>query len=837
VYGLGQLAKVRSSDGHKEVPIYDNFGRSIRMITTLPGAGTFQTSQTFDHFGRPFQSFDASSRSVVAGDNSVSVHEANGLRGTQTIYNDLGYVKEIQNVRQYEGGSRIGFYQRNEKMDERGNVVKYVLGNGVEVNRDFYTTTGLIKLIDAQRPQPFNTAIQSLLYYWDDLGNLTGRTTLGEGDTDLLESFEYDSINRLDRSIVNYQGQSSYVDVTYDKLGNITSKSDVGSYLYGGNGAGPHAVTTVGNTSYHYDNNGNNYLGDGRVLKYNAFDKVIEVTRGAYKTQFQYGPDRSRYLRIDADSGDTDRQASGKTTFYLGNVELIRHTAGARNGEVEYKRNLGVAIENILYNRDGSFLREKTEYLLHDHLGSVERIVSDFLGTGAGENVQLIQKMSFDPWGQRRNLQNYQFIEGDVLAAFDSSTTTRGFTGHEMVDGVGIIHMNGRIYDGKIARFLQADPFIQAPFDTQSLNRYSYVRNNPLNKTDPSGYSWVQAAVAAVYWAVGTYVVADLLITLGAENLAGLVSIAGCASGNQASCAAASFGSNYAFTYDFGKASRAAAISYYSVNVYGYAGDITEGAYLANAVANGFVGGIAAELGGGDFGDGFLSAGVSALAKPYIRGIGTDEYSSSRVAARAILGGTISELTGGKFANGAVSAAMAQLFNAEKTRGGKATSRRGQLVANLSTEQRAEYHRLLAEDYGVREALFTVATLPYGGLGAKGFWATVKGFFVVKGGLSSFSQASKYGVKSYSELKKLTKGTGLEAHHLLEKRFASVLGQKVGDMSSIALTKAEHQVFTNAWRKAIPYGQGTANATLKQVENAARQIYKGHPDLIKSLGF
>ncbi|MFQ3227886.1 MAG: hypothetical protein ACI8RW_001277 [Porticoccaceae bacterium] len=153
-----------------------------------------------------------------------------------------------------------------------------------------------------------------------------------------------------------------------------------------------------------------------------------------------------------------------------------------------------------------------------------------------------------------------------------------------------------------------------------------------------------------------------------AENLAALASIAGCAAGNVDTCAVASFGSNYAFTYDFGKASRAAAISYYSAGLYEYVGGITEGAYLANAVANGFVGGIAAELDGGDFGDGFLSAGVSALAKPYIRGIGTDQYSGSRVAARTILGGTISELTGGKFANEAVSAAMAQMFNAEKTR-------------------------------------------------------------------------------------------------------------------------------------------------------------------------
>ena len=42
---------------------------------------------------------------------------------------------------------------------------------------------------------------------------------------------------------------------------------------------------------------------------------------------------------------------------------------------------------------------------------------------------------------------------------FDHSTTTRGFAGHEMLDEVGIVHMNGRIYDPKIARFLQADPF------------------------------------------------------------------------------------------------------------------------------------------------------------------------------------------------------------------------------------------------------------------------------------------------------------------------------------------------------------------------------------------
>ena len=53
---------------------------------------------------------------------------------------------------------------------------------------------------------------------------------------------------------------------------------------------------------------------------------------------------------------------------------------------------------------------------------------------------------------------------------------------------VGIIHMNGRIYDPQLGRMLQADPFIQAPGNTQSYNRYSYVLNNPLAYNDPSGY-------------------------------------------------------------------------------------------------------------------------------------------------------------------------------------------------------------------------------------------------------------------------------------------------------------------------------------------------------------
>ncbi|MEW5250272.1 RHS repeat-associated core domain-containing protein [Microbulbifer discodermiae] len=115
---------------------------------------------------------------------------------------------------------------------------------------------------------------------------------------------------------------------------------------------------------------------------------------------------------------------------------------------------------------------------------------------GSGASISG-EGMSFDPWGQRRD-SSWQQIDISALVATDYSlldtltdTTTRGFTGHEMVDALGIIHMNGRIYDPALGRFLQADPMIDGVMDTQGYNRYSYVKGNPLTLTDPTGYySW-----------------------------------------------------------------------------------------------------------------------------------------------------------------------------------------------------------------------------------------------------------------------------------------------------------------------------------------------------------
>jgi len=66
--------------------------------------------------------------------------------------------------------------------------------------------------------------------------------------------------------------------------------------------------------------------------------------------------------------------------------------------------------------------------------------------------------------------------------------------------------MKGRIYDPLAGRFTTPDPVMQAPFWSQGLNRYSYVFNNPVNNTDPSGFeaNGEQPALGFMSWSVGT---------------------------------------------------------------------------------------------------------------------------------------------------------------------------------------------------------------------------------------------------------------------------------------------------------------------------------------------
>ena len=111
--------------------------------------------------------------------------------------------------------------------------------------------------------------------------------------------------------------------------------------------------------------------------------------------------------------------------------------------------------------------------------------------------------------------------------------------------------------------------------------------------------------------------------------------------------------------------------------------------------------------------------------------------------------------------------------------------------------------------------------------------------------LSSFSYAAGFGVDSYKNLKKSVEatygtGSGLEVHHLIEKRFAEKMGMKEADMPSIVLTKDEHKQFTAAWNKAIGHRNtsndiNTETADYDIILEKARTIYKDYPELLKMI--
>jgi hypothetical protein len=96
-----------------------------------------------------------------------------------------------------------------------------------------------------------------------------------------------------------------------------------------------------------------------------------------------------------------------------------------------------------------------------------------------------------------------------------------------------------------------------------------------------------------------------------------------------------------------------------------------------------------------------------------------------------------------------------------------------------------------------------------------------------------FARAADFGIDAWTRLSAAIARTGLQAHHIVEERFADVLGLDARWIPSVALTPEEHQAFTNLWRAAIPYGT-SAQATWKQIWEAVLRAYAQHPELLEA---
>ncbi|MCP4088979.1 MAG: RHS repeat-associated core domain-containing protein, partial [Gammaproteobacteria bacterium] len=127
------------------------------------------------------------------------------------------------------------------------------------------------------------------------------------------------------------------------------------------------------------------------------------------------------------------------------------------------------------FRRDGYERNNGLRYSLKDHLNSTSVIVN-------GGGTKLWEERYY-PYGESR----YTYRKDQGGRDIDLQTSMR-YTGQRFDDAIGLYYYNARYYDPVLARFAQADTIVPEPGNPQSLNRYSYVGNQPTVYSDPSGH-------------------------------------------------------------------------------------------------------------------------------------------------------------------------------------------------------------------------------------------------------------------------------------------------------------------------------------------------------------
>ncbi len=211
-------------------------------------------------------------------------------------------------------------------------------------------------------------------------------------------------------------------------------------------------------------------------MQWTSYNYPSIVVSGSYSGTFFYGPDRQRYFQTVTDSNNTEQ-----TTFIGKELELTYAAGGATTWR-HYVYAGGTPVAVIGRATNGGNWRM---YILGDRQGSVSSILN---GTST------FVKESFSAFGLERNAADWSTAVPAVDASNVRYVSRHGY-GFQTVIGqpgstnaLGIIHMNGRVEDAVVGRFLSADPNIPDPTNTQSYNRYSYTNNNPLTMVDPTGF-------------------------------------------------------------------------------------------------------------------------------------------------------------------------------------------------------------------------------------------------------------------------------------------------------------------------------------------------------------
>jgi len=433
--GVNQIDVISGFSGFTQNVDYNGYGRAVAVIETI-GSETLTTEYEYDDYG-----------------NVTAVAYPDGF-GIKRQYAN-GYLTAIKNssetVTMFSNPSYNGF----------GQCTGYTLGNGLSSSIEH----------EFGFPKHFHTSgIQDLHMGYDYAsGNVTYRRDDLKGR---MESFSYDNLNRLTRSVLALYASPLYLpvdtlDIAYSPLGNIAYKTDAGAYSY---------LTPKISAVTKISANSGSISPLTQNITYTPFHQPASVTEGDFELTYAYGPDYQRKKMELKENSSTVR-----TRIYHGEYE--KDVDGSTERHIHYINSPAGLVCMVV--KEGTD-EEEYFYTYTDHLGSILTVTDDE-GT-------VVAEQNFDAWGRNRNASDWTY---DNIASVPS-WLYRGFTGHEHVPHFALINMNGRMYDPVLGRMLSVDNYVQAPLSSQGYNRYSYVMNNPLNYVDPSGEYG--------YWHRGRYI-------------------------------------------------------------------------------------------------------------------------------------------------------------------------------------------------------------------------------------------------------------------------------------------------------------------------------------------
>jgi RHS repeat-associated protein len=223
----------------------------------------------------------------------------------------------------------------------------------------------------------------------------------------------------------------------------------------------------------------------------------VDNSIGSYSTAwFTYGADQQPArqwgfegtpdcINAPATQGGCLRHHRIYLDRYEDTVGSFRHFEGS---ERLYRSRAYVG--DYLVATRGRYGELELSFLLRDRLGSVVGVEGVTLNNRNITAMRAETRHSFDAYGTpRSNFKRAGSLWSEQPRWSSPTRTQQGFTGHERLSGLQLIHMRGRVFDPQLGRFHGVDPIIQFPLSSQGLNPYSYILNNPLAGVDPTGYA------------------------------------------------------------------------------------------------------------------------------------------------------------------------------------------------------------------------------------------------------------------------------------------------------------------------------------------------------------